>query len=78
MGGQVSQQTITNVRTRMASSLAASEHEIISDMIHSVALSISQMEQAAGCHKSPILRVSSNLRMFDSVKALPNKAQCFC
>lgn len=38
-------------------------------MIHSGELSITEIAQAAGCNKSTILRISSNIRMFGSVKA---------
>lgn len=31
------------------------------------------MAQAAGCNKTIILRISSNIRIFSSVKAPPNK-----
>lgn len=57
----------------MAPNLAPSKHELIYDMIHSGELSISQMAQAAGCNRSTILRISSNIRIFGSVKAPPNK-----
>lgn len=36
-------------------------------------LSISQMAEAAGCNRSTILRISSNIRIFSNVKAPPNK-----
>lgn len=57
----------------MAPNLAASKHELIYDMIHSGELSVSQMAKAAGCHRSTILRISSNIKDFGSVKAPPNK-----
>jgi transposase len=59
--------------TTMAPNLAPSKHEFIHDMIRSGELSISEMAEAAGCNKSTILRISSNIRMFGSVKAPPNK-----
>jgi DNA-binding Xre family transcriptional regulator len=42
-------------------------------MIHSGELSINEMSQAAGCNQSTISRISSNIRMFGSVKAPPIK-----
>lgn len=57
----------------MAPNLAPLKHELIYDMIHSGELSTSQMALAAGCNRSTILRISSNIRMFGSVKAPPNK-----
>jgi transposase len=54
----------------MALNLAPSKHEFIYDMIRSGELSISEM---AGCNKNTILRISSNIQMFCSVKALSNK-----
>ncbi|KAJ5434405.1 hypothetical protein N7491_005000 [Penicillium cf. griseofulvum] len=57
----------------MAPNLAPSEHELIYDMIHSGELSITKIAQAAGCNKSTISRISSNTKMFGSVKAPPNK-----
>lgn len=55
----------------MAPNLAASKHEPIHDMI--IELSTSQMAEVPGCNKRTILRISSNIRLFNSVKALPNK-----
>jgi transposase len=57
----------------MALTLAPSKHELIYDMIHSGELSINEMARAAGCNKSTISRISSNIRMFGSVKAPLNK-----
>jgi predicted transcriptional regulator len=57
----------------MAPNLAPSKHELIYDMIHSGELSMNEMAQAAGCNKSTISRISSNIRMFGSVKAPPIK-----
>jgi transposase len=57
----------------MAPNLAASKHELIRDMISSGELSTSQMAKTAGCSKRTILRISSNLRFFGSIKAPPNK-----
>ena len=57
----------------MAPNLAPSKHKLIYDMIHSGELSISQKAQAAGCNRSTILRISSNIRMFGSVKAPPKR-----
>ena len=42
-------------------------------MIHSGELSITEMANAAGCNKSTISRISSNIRTFGSVKAPPIK-----
>ena len=57
----------------MAPNLAPSKRELIYDMIHSGEISVTEMAQAAGCHGSTILRISSNIRMFGTVKAPPNK-----
>ena len=57
----------------MAPNLAPSKHELIYDMIRSGELSMSQMAKAASCNKRTILRISSNIRTFGSVKAPPNK-----
>ncbi|KAJ6150244.1 hypothetical protein N7471_001443 [Penicillium samsonianum] len=57
----------------MAPNLAPSKHELIYDMIHGGELSINETAQAAGYNKSTISRISSNIRMFSSVKALPIK-----
>lgn len=55
----------------MAPNLAPSKHKLIYDMIHSGELSITEMALAAGCNKSTISRISSNIRMFGSVRAPP-------
>lgn len=57
----------------MAPNLAASKHELIRDMIRCGELSASQMAKAAGYSKRTILRITSNIRLFDSVKAPHNK-----
>lgn len=57
----------------MAPNLAPSKHELIYDMIYSGELSLTDMAQAAGCNKSTISRISSNIRIFGSVKAPLNK-----
>lgn len=57
----------------MAPNLAPSKGKPIYDMIHRGDLSISQMAQAAGCNRSTILRISSKIRMFGSVKSPSNK-----
>lgn len=57
----------------MAPNLAPSKHELIYDMIHSGERSITKMALAAGCNKSTIWRISSNIRMFGTVKAPPIK-----
>jgi hypothetical protein len=59
--------------TRMALNLAPSKHKFIYDMIRSGELSILELAEAAGYNKSTILRISSNIRMFSSIKALANK-----
>jgi hypothetical protein len=59
------------VQPTMAPNLASSKHGLIYDMIHSSQLSITEMAQAAGCNKSTVSRISSNISMFGSVKA-PN------
>jgi transposase len=55
----------------MAPNLAPSKHELIYDMIQSGELSITKMAQAAGCNQSTISRISSNIRIFGSVKEPP-------
>jgi len=57
------------VQPKIAPNLAPSKHELIYDMIHSGELSITEMAQAAGCNNSTFSRISSNIRMFGSVKA---------
>jgi hypothetical protein len=58
---------------KMAPNLAASKPELIYDMIHSGELSVSELAEAAGCNKSTIRRISSNIRIFGRFKAPPNK-----
>lgn len=53
---------------KMAPNLASCKHELIYDMIHSSELSITEMARAAGCNKRTISRISSNIRVFGSVK----------
>jgi hypothetical protein len=40
------------VQPKMAPNLASSRHELIYDMVHSGAVSVKEMELAAGCDKS--------------------------
>lgn len=47
----------------MAPSLAPSKHELTYDMIYSGEPCIIEMAQAAGCDKSTISSISSNIRM---------------
>jgi transposase len=56
----------------MAPNLAASQLELIRDMIHSKSLTTSQMAEAAGCSERSIKTIRSNLRLFGSVRAPPN------
>jgi hypothetical protein len=58
--------------TTMAPNLASSKLQLIYNMISSNELSISQMAKAAGCSKRTIIRLSSNVRLFGSIKAPPN------
>ena len=58
----------------MAPNLAASQHELIRDMILSRSLNTAQMAGVAGCSERSIRYIRSNLRLFGSVKAPPNKA----
>ncbi|KAJ5740909.1 hypothetical protein N7493_000781 [Penicillium malachiteum] len=60
----------------MAPNLASSKHHLISAMIYSGDIYISQIAKAAGCNRSTIKRISFNLRMFGSVKAPASKALC--
>jgi hypothetical protein len=53
----------------MAPSLASPEHKLIYDMIYSGEPSIVEMARVAGCNKSTISRIFSNIRVFSSVKA---------
>jgi hypothetical protein len=57
----------------MAPNLASSKYELIYDMTHSGELSPSQMAETADCYRSTILSISSNILVFGSVKAPPNK-----
>lgn len=58
----------------MAPNLAASQHELIRDMILSKSLTTAQMADVAGCSERSIRYIRSNLRCFGSVKAPPNSA----
>jgi transposase len=58
--------------TGMAPHLAASQHNMICDMILSNSLTIAQMADAAGCSERSIRAIRSNLRCFGSTKAPPN------
>lgn len=53
----------------MAPRLAASQLEMIRDMINDKSLTTSQMAEAAGCSKHSIITISGNLRMFGDVRA---------
>lgn len=59
------------VQLTMTPNLAPSKHELIYDITYSGELSITEMAQAAGYNKSTISRISSNIRIFSSVKAPP-------
>jgi transposase len=58
----------------MAPNLAASQHELIRDMILSKSLTTAQMADVAGCSERSIRYIRSNLRWFGIVKASPNSA----
>jgi transposase len=57
----------------MAPRLAASQHNIISDMITSKSLKTINMAAAAGCSDRTIRSIRSNLRYFSSSRAPFNK-----
>jgi hypothetical protein len=59
--------------TDMAPNLAASTLTFIHDMIVSNELTVPQMAEAAGCNECMIRRLCSNLRLFGTLKAPPNK-----
>lgn len=59
--------------TEMAPNLAASTLAFIHDMIVSNELTAPQMAEAAGCNERTIRRLRSNMRLFGSVKAPPNR-----
>ncbi|KAF4262843.1 hypothetical protein CNMCM8812_004371 [Aspergillus fumigatus] len=59
--------------TEMAPNLAASTLAFIHDMIVSNELTVPQMAEAAGCNERTIRRLRSNMRLFGSVKAPPNR-----
>lgn len=67
-GGTLNNQSRV-VQPKMPPNLAPSKHKLIYDIIHSGELSITEIAQAASCNKSTISRISSNIRMFGSVKA---------
>lgn len=58
----------------MAPNLAASQHELIRDMILSRSLTTAQMASVANCSERSIRHIRSNMRLFGSVKAPPIKA----
>lgn len=58
----------------MAPNLAASQHELICNMILSRSLTTAQMAGVANCSERIIRYIRSNLRLFGSVKAPPIKA----
>jgi hypothetical protein len=53
----------------MAPNLAASQHDMIRDMIMSKSLSTNQMADVAGCSPRSIKAIRSNLRCFGTTKA---------
>lgn len=59
--------------TEMAPNLAASTLVFIHDMIISNELTAPQMAEAAGYNKHIIRQLHSNMRLFSSVKAPPNR-----
>jgi transposase len=59
--------------TEMAPNLAASTLTLIHDMIVSNELTVPQMAEAAGCNERTIRRLRSNMRLFGSLKAPPNR-----
>lgn len=56
----------------MSPNSAPLEHELIHDVIDTVGLSTLLIEQAVDC-KNHILIISSNMRLYDSVKLPPEK-----
>ncbi len=59
----------------MAPNLAASQHQLIGDMILSRSLKQTEMATAAGCSERAIRRRASNLRLFGKTKAPWNGAE---
>lgn len=57
----------------MAQNLAASQHKLIRDIILSRSVTTTQMADVAGCSERSIRYIRSNLRLFGSVRAPPNK-----
>jgi hypothetical protein len=60
------------VEPKMAPTLAP-KHELLYDMIFSGEYLYRRIAEAAGCNRSTIRRISSNVQMFRSVNALHNK-----
>ena|SRR2546423_5888641 len=58
----------------MAPNLAASQHDMIRDMILSRSLKDVEMAAVAGCNDRSIRTIRSNLRCFGATKAPPNGA----
>ncbi len=56
----------------MAPNLAASQHEMIHDMILSKSLATAQMSEVAGCSECSVRAIRSNLHCFGTTKAPPN------
>lgn len=59
----------------MAPNLAASQHQMIGDMILSGTLKQTQMAAAARCSKRGIQQIARNLRYFGKTKAPLNGAE---
>ena len=60
------------VATDMAPNLAASQHDLIRDMISAGTLTTAQMAVVAGCSERSIKAIRSNLRYFNSTRAPAN------
>ena len=56
----------------MAPNLAASQHELIRDVIISKSLKTDQMADVASCSPRPVKAIRSNLRCFSTTRALFN------
>jgi hypothetical protein len=68
------QATSTEQHRKMAPRLAASQHQMISDMILSGTLTQKQMADTAHCSERGIQRITRNLRLFGTTKAPSNGA----
>lgn len=64
---------ILNGHIGIVPNLAPSKHKLISNRIYSEELSISQIVCITEYNKRTILKIFSNIRIFDNIKAPPNK-----